>query len=81
MKKNLLKGVYSMKKLVKDIVNYMNEVNRGKFTKEELSEFENDYVYMIKNGQKENIINVLKDEYTNSKDVKALEFIKEIECI
>lgn len=67
-------------KLTKEIVNYMNGLNRNMFTEEELKEFINDYTYIIEN-EKEDLINVLKDEYINSKDIKALEFIKELECI
>ena len=65
-------------KLVKEIVTYMNELNENMFIEEELKEFTNDYMYMIEN-ERDSFINVLKDEYANSKDIKVLEFIKELE--
>lgn len=64
-------------KLAKKIVNYMNELNRNIFTEEELKDFTCDYVCMIENN-KDVLINVLKEEYTNSNDLKVLEFIKEL---
>lgn len=66
-------------KLAKEIVQYLNEINRNSFTDEELKEFTNDYLYMIKNNDIETIINTLQDEYKNSKDSKVLQLIKELE--
>lgn len=64
-------------KLAKEITNYMNELNRNMFTEEEVKEFINDYTYIIEN-EKDDLINVLKEEYANSRDLKVLEFIKEL---
>lgn len=69
----------SKKKLIKEIVQYLNEVNRNSFTDEELKEFINDYLYMIENNDIETIINTLQDEYNNSRDSKVLQFIRELE--
>lgn len=69
----------SKKKLVKEIVQYLNEVNHNSFTDEELKEFTNDYLYMIENNDIETIINTLQDEYKNSRDSKILQFIRELE--
>lgn len=69
----------SKNKLVKEIVQYLNEVNHNSFTDEELKEFTNDYIFMIENNDIEIIINTLQDEYKNSKDSKVLQLIKELE--
>lgn len=69
----------SKKKLVKEIVQYLNEVNHNSFTDEELKEFTNDYLYMIENNDIKTIINTLRDEYNNSNDNRVLHFIKRLE--
>lgn len=71
----------SKKKLIKEIAQYLNEINHNSFTDEELKEFTNDYLYMIKNNDIETIINTLQDEYNNSNEKRVLQFIKELEKI
>lgn len=68
-----------MIKLVNEIVNYLNEINNNTFTSEELKEYTKDYIYMIENGDIENLISLLNEEYINSNDIKVLEFIKKLE--
>lgn len=68
-------------KLAKEIVQYLNEINRNSFTDEELKEFTNDYLYMIKNNDIETIINTLQDEYKNGNDNRVLQFMKELSKI
>ena len=70
-----------MYKLVKEIVNYLNEINRGMFTKENIKDFIKDYIYIINSEGVESIINSLKVEYMESKDVKILCFIERLESV
>ena len=70
-----------MYKLVKEIVNYLNEINRGMFTKENIKDFIKDYIYIINSEGVESIINSLIVEYMESKDVKILCFIERLESV
>lgn len=64
--------------VIKEIVKYMNQSNRCMFTKEEENEFIIEYKFMIENGEINNIIEVLKDEYHNSNDDQVLELINKL---
>lgn len=67
-----------MNNVIKEIVEYINQHNRGKFTKEEENEFMTEYKFIIENREIDIIIDVLKDEYNNTNDDKVLELINKL---
>ena len=60
------------KRLALKIANYMNKVNNFTFTEEEVK----GNAYEITFIQKTTILDILKEEYSNSKDKKCLELIE-----
>lgn len=70
-----------MNNTIKEIVKYLNKINREIFTKEEEKEFIAEYKFIIENGEIDIIINILKDEYKNSNDNEILGLINKLQIL